>query len=82
MRSILKPPSDDLRQSQSDRRAQFAPFFLPKKYCFYGFACPTLLRIKIRVTRFQAANKKWDKFSFAKRMPINRVVASPLCRGD
>jgi hypothetical protein len=76
MRSLLKPSSDDLRQSQRYRRAQFAPFCLPKKFCFYGFACLLLLRIKIRVARFQEEKRNGNKFSFAKRMSIYRVVAS------
>jgi hypothetical protein len=45
----LKPSSDNLRQSQRGRRAQFVPFCLPEEFYFYGFACPPLLRIKIKV---------------------------------
>jgi hypothetical protein len=46
------------------------------KFCFYGFAYPSLLRIKIKVARFQAEKRNGNKFSFAKRMSIYRVVAS------
>jgi hypothetical protein len=36
------------------------PFCLAKKFCFYGFAWPSLLRIKVRVAGFsrEGANGK------------------------
>jgi hypothetical protein len=64
MRPFLKPSSDDLRQSQRDRRAQFGPFRLREKFYFYGFACPPLLRIKRRITDFPEEKQNGNKFSF------------------
>jgi hypothetical protein len=82
MRPLLKPSSDNLRETQRDRRAQFVPFCRAKKFRFYGFAWPSLLRIKIKVARFQAEKRNGNKFSFANRMSIHRVAALSLCRGD
>jgi hypothetical protein len=64
MRPSLKPSSGDLRQSQRDRRVRFVPFRLPEKFPFYGFACPPLLRIKIRIAGFPEEKQNGNKFSF------------------
>jgi hypothetical protein len=45
-------------------------------FCFYGFACQPLLRIKIWGRFSWRKTEMINEFSFANRMSIYRVVAS------
>jgi hypothetical protein len=59
----LQPSWNNLRQAQRDRRAVLV-VPLPKDFCFYGFACPPLLRIKKRVAVFSEKKQNGKQIFF------------------
>jgi hypothetical protein len=57
------------------------PFCLPKEFCFYGFACPPLLRITTRIAGFAEEKQDGNKFSLPTEcrfieLPHSRCVAA------
>jgi hypothetical protein len=60
MRPLLKPSSDNLRQPQRNRRAQFVPFFLAKKSCFLRFCLSAASSYQDKIADFFRGEARWQ----------------------